>query len=92
MITVAKPALVKTSPPATKAKSTSKEGTDSRMAKAKQTTAKAAAPRGGANKGAEAAAASFIDNNPLLKNTLAQVNAVFQCKVTINFQDISGSS
>jgi len=53
MITAAKPASAKISSPASKASTTTKEGTPSRMARAKQTTAKTTASRGNAKKAAD---------------------------------------
>ena len=80
MITAVKPASTaptKTSAPATKASATPKEGTSSRMGRAKQTAAKATASRSNAKKGAEKTAASFIDDNPVLKNAVAQIEKEF---------------
>jgi len=81
MITAAKPAPAKTSSPATKASATTNEGTPSRMARAKQTTAKTTASRGNAKKTAEKTAektaASFIEDNPVLKNAVAQIEKEF---------------
>lgn len=85
MITAAKPAstttangtAAKSTTAASKASATTKEGTSSRMAKAKQTAAKTNATGRNAKKGAEKAAASFIDDNPVLKNAVAQIEKEF---------------
>lgn len=71
MITAAKPSPKKLTP-------SRQEGASSRMAKTKQTAGKAATPRGGSRAAAtKATPASFIDDNPILKNAVAQIEKEF---------------
>jgi len=74
MITTAKPAP---RPASKTASQPLKEGTQSRMARTKQTTGKQAAARGGAKKGAAKDAAAFIEDNPILKHAVAQIEKEF---------------
>lgn len=71
MITAAKPSPKTPTP-------SRQEGASSRMAKTKQTAGKAATPRGGSRAAAtKATPTSFIDDNPVLKNAVAQIEKAF---------------